>query len=107
MPNEIVNPPTHQHRLTNVGGQQVCMDCSQVIITPILSNEDFAARNPAPAEDTTWAEWLRNNWRGMQPIDFALIDMSESRNVEWPDYIDKLRIAYDGLNPPHVETGVK
>lgn len=89
MAHEIINPAGHTHRPITMGGQQVCQDCNEVLINPILTSEDFAARQP-----TTPPPLVPPLLPGY--IDFALIDL---RNP-WPDYIDKLADRYNG-DPPH------
>lgn len=104
MPNEISsvqNPGGHTHLPTTVDGQQVCVACHEVLIKPLLTQEDFVAANGQPVN--LWIDAVKS--LAPMPIDFLWIELCDRTGMEWPDYIEKLSELYGGENPPHTEQG--
>lgn len=97
----VSNPGVHKHRTTLVGGQQVCMDCSAVVITPILERDDERlAANGQPA--SLWLDAIKS--LAPAPLDFLLLEMVHRLGIEVPDYIAKLGTHYED-EPPHIFNG--
>lgn len=97
----VENPGKHEHLPTTIDGQQVCMSCNQVLIKPILTQEEFEAANGQPA--SLWIDAVKS--LAPKPIDFLWIELCERLGCDWPDYIEKLSERYGGENPPHTEVG--
>lgn len=99
--NQVVNGGVHEHTPITVDGQRMCSTCHEIIITPLLTQEQFAAANGQPAE--LWFDAVKSLCP--KPLDFMLIELCERLGWEWPNYVEQLSEYYGGENPPHTERG--
>ena len=101
----------HEHRF--VGDSNICIDCNEMIVTPILSFDDERLK-PEPlvqitfyAPDMVIDAILSLYKKGMHPpLDWVLIELCDRMSWARPDYIEQLADFYaengHSGEPPHV-----
>lgn len=97
---DIVNPAKHEHR------GNPCMDCGEAWIVPILTQEDFEARQVARIQEQDDKRWsnFKAGCVGL-PLDMLLMDLCNELAIDdGPDYIAKVGAAYTDM-PPHTRFG--
>jgi hypothetical protein len=113
---EIVNPGKHEHRFPY--GGNICADCNQVVITPILSWDDERLKSlPYPVSDAILhsdgtlvfhtPEMVIEAIMSVKPrppLDWVLMEFCDRMNWARPDYVNKVGNYYVERNadPPHV-----
>lgn len=102
----VDNPGIHKHRVVSTPTGDVCQDCGEVQIKPILSWDD--ERLHAPEETPAAKEYTLEELLPC-PLDFLLLQMAFRAEVKPPNYIDIISEAYDGAEgppmPPHTRHG--
>lgn len=89
---------SHMHRTTLIDGQNVCMDCNQIVIAPILSTDD-PRLIPVSNLQSVLNEIKESSPQG---LDLWLIEIANACGQPWPNYVDQLADKYTGA-PPHVD----
>lgn len=114
-PNIVSNTGRHEHRPIATASGPTCQDCGQIIITPVLSQEDFNARitaNAASEEQRYVAEYLSDlRTRVPIPLDYLLMDLASNLETPWPPYVVMVGERYKnetefGGMPPHTQNGL-
>lgn len=110
----MTNPIPHQHTPIMTSAGKMCKVCQAILIDPILDFDD----NRIKAVKPKWIERLEyvvGYLNGIQtdaikdgrpePLDFVLIHLADSLEVQWPNYIQQLSEKYG--EPPHVDIRIK
>jgi len=93
----VENSGWHHHRTSVIEGHNVCMDCGEIVIKPILDLNDPRLVPPSKGIDLQEVSGMLQH----QGIDIVLIEIANRRDVPWPNYIDQLATKYEAP-PPHV-----
>jgi hypothetical protein len=103
----VSNKGRHQHR------GQPCQDCGEIVITPVLTQEDFEQRVTA-AHVGAQQQWQENTLNLLRqtmipcPLDYLLLEMVNRMGAPMPQYIILIGARYAnerqyGGMPPHTQ----